>query len=372
MRIGVVGVAVIFAAQAVAGWAQSARENKAETVARWHFAGTKQLSEAKNIETLSQVLALPQSTALRNAGLNGFAQRVAQRFTRGNDTNLNNRVAGLIRPLLNDLVENENSFELTARGAQDADWALAVKLPGERVAEWSKNLNALAASSKMQVSSPDNAGSWTAHRDDYRLNFSPEKEWLVLEGGFGPNPGGKRGKNLLRRLGKDVLTAELNLPKIGAMWNAEWLQHGPRLDLTVTPRRGLLRSEMEIEYPENLNIKPERWKVPADLIHDPLIGFTALQGISDRLSHAERFREAGAQKAPNQVFLWSQGIAPFTVFAAADVGNPVTVISNVAHGYLPKVKQTNGRFVLATNRPAILWRGLPAVVPFLEAADNGR
>jgi hypothetical protein len=371
MRIGVVCVALLVGTSAVTGRGQSGGQ-KPETVARWHFAGSTALSANKDLPALQKVLALPASAELREVAANSFATAIAQRFTKSTDTNANNAVAALIRPLLPDLLQNESSFDLSARGAQDADWALAVKLPAARQADWNKNLTELAKAARMNVTPGENG--WKAERDNYRMSFSPSKDWLLLQGGFGaPDANSAKTRSTLtKRLGKDLLVAEVNFPKIAEMWSADRFKHAPRLTLAVAPRKRVLRSEMEIEYPQPLNIKTERWNPPTELIHDPLIGFTAIQGISEPLSRNSAFRQLGAEKTPNQAFLWSQSTMAFTVFAAADVGNPGTVVSNIVSTFLPRLKDAPGRINVLTNRPGIIWRDLPVAAPFIEAANNGR
>src|SRR5690349_6831867 len=157
MRIGLVCAALLVSA--FTGWGQSAKETKAETIARWHFAGTKQLSGKKELSVLREIIALPATRDLRDLALATFSAHVAQRFTRSADTNENSRVAALIKPLLPDVLENESRFELIARGVEDADWLLALQLPSERMAEWNKNLTDLAQAARMQVSNGKN-GAW--------------------------------------------------------------------------------------------------------------------------------------------------------------------------------------------------------------------
>ncbi|MGZ8940886.1 MAG: hypothetical protein ACXW32_16905, partial [Limisphaerales bacterium] len=127
--------------------------------------------------------------------------------------------------------------------------------------------------------------------------------------------------------------------------------------------------ELLLDYPQDLGIKPEKWNVPIDLIQEPLIGFTAIQGIQKKLASLERWRAFGAEQTPNQLFAWAQGISPFSVALAAEVKNPAQVVTNAARIF-EKAKLPAGDLVLATNRSALLWRGLPILVPFIEAAGS--
>jgi hypothetical protein len=103
------------------------------------------------------------------------------------------------------------------------------------------------------------------------------------------------------------------------------------------------------------------------LITEPLIGFTAIQGIEKRLEAAQKFKALGAQETPNQLFYWAQANSPFSIFLAADVKNPAQLISNVARA-LSGVKVPMGNLRQSTNQPALLWDGLPIYRPKLEQA----
>ena len=113
MRNGLVYLALLFAS--ANAFAQSGRETKAETLARWHFVGTKQLAAAKDLLSLREILALKESEDLRNAAMDGFALHVAGRFTRTNETNINAQV-GTSRPRI--AAETEAEARRRTRGAR--------------------------------------------------------------------------------------------------------------------------------------------------------------------------------------------------------------------------------------------------------------
>ena len=75
MRKGV--VIILLAAVTAATWAQSGKEAKSETLLRWHFVGTKHLASLKDLKTMNEVLALPETRALQEAAAQGLAGRAA-------------------------------------------------------------------------------------------------------------------------------------------------------------------------------------------------------------------------------------------------------------------------------------------------------
>lgn len=371
MSKGLVLVALLAVGFGRAG--EGAQKAKPETLIRWNFAGTKQLGEKKELAVLQQILALPESVELRDLGIAAMASNSASHFSGRNSTNINPAAANLIKALLPDLVQSESRLELVTRGTQDADWILAINLGGDRSALWSKNVAELAKLAGMQShGAPGSESSWSADRDNYRIALSRHKDWTILEGGFGTNATDrtsfKEVKNALgKRRGKEILQAEVNLPLLGAMWNAPTLAHGPKFTLNIAPRNQGLRTEGEIEYPHSLNITPEKWNVPTDIIREPLVAFTAMQGAKEILGKSQFFRNLGAERIPNQLYLWSLNYGPFSMFLAGDVGNPARVVTNIVTGVLPQIKHSpGGNIQVLTNRVAIVWRGLPIVVPFIE------
>ena len=359
---------VIFACAAVTGWAQK-QEAESETLLRWHFAGAKALSQNKELTTLQEVLRLPETLALRQAGEKRFATRFAARFNKEGETNANPQIVQQIQPLVADLFENENVFHLAARGGQDSDWSLAVKLDEGRSQLWSKNLAQLAAASGMQGANAE-AKSWSARKENYRLSFTREKDWIIVEGGFG-NADRSAAKEfrsgLSKRRGREVLSVEINSPLLAKIWGAEKLLDAPKLTLRAEPRGNGLRSELLVDYPEDLGIKPEKWNVPAGLIYEPLIGFTAIQGVAKKLDRIKSFASLGAQQTPNQLFMWTHSSSPFHFWLAGDVKNPEQVVDNAAREF-KDVKLPVGWIEKSTNRALVYWEGPPVVKPFLSAA----
>ena len=349
-------------------WAQSNKDAKPETLLRWSFIGTKQLAAEKNLTVFNEVRSLPETTALRDAAALNLARHAASRFTSGK-TNAHPHIAPLIQSLIPDLLQNESRFQMDSQGGQDADWMLALRLPDAASKEWSRSLVQLATSAEMKGAAADKS-EWVASRDRYKLSFSRSKDWTVIQGGYGGSDS-KSAKDfrasLGKRSGKAVLDAEVNTPLLGKIWGASNLAHYPKFSLKAEPRNDGFQSELILDYPQDLGIKPEKWNVPASLITEPLIGFTAVQGVQKKLDSLQFFRALGAKQTPNQLFLWSQGLAPFSVSFAAEVRNPAAVVTNL-HAFLENKPLPSGTLQRPTNVAALIWTGLPIATPFVELA----
>jgi hypothetical protein len=365
---------------ATTSWAQSQESAKSETLVRWSFAGTQALGANAELKTFNSIRALPEAVAMREAMATNLAHSAAARFlsrennnSSANAARAKDQIALLIQPLITDLVQHESRFQMDTQGAQDADWFLGVKLPADRAEKWGSALTQLASLSGMKGAEAGKQ-SWVANRDNYKVSFSRSKDWTVVQGGYGDSTS-KTAKNfrdsLEKRRGKSVLEAEVNGPLLGKIWSDPKLSHAPKLTLKAEPRKDSFQSELLLDYPQDLGIKPEKWNVPAEIIHDPLIGFTAIQGIAKKLASLDKFKALGAKQTPNQAFLWSQGISPFSVALAAEVKNTGEVITNAAR-VAKQFQVPTGNISLATNRTALLWLGLPIAVPYLQPAPEPR
>ena len=354
---------------ATTSWAQSSKEAKAETLLRWSFVGTKQLAEKKELKVFRTIRELPESAAWRDVAAANLAERAAKRYTKGANTNAVGQITDAIKPLIVDLFAAESRFQMDSAGGEHADWMLALKLDEKGHSAWGKSLMELTRHTGMQGAASDKT-SWVATRDKYKIAFSRRKGWTLVQGGFGAADSAAAKDfvaSLDKRAGKNVFDGLIDTPALAKIWSAPQLAHYPKFTLRAEPDGDGLQSELILEYPADLGIKTEKWNVPDKIINEPLIGFTAIQGVQKKLESFEKFKALGAEKTPNQIFFWSQGISPFSVAVAGEVKNPGQVVTNAAR-MVERMKVPVGNADLATNRTALLWTGLPVVVPYVQPA----
>ena len=303
--------------------AQQSGNSKPAPVIQWHYAGEKSLEGAANVATLRQLWALPESQAWRKEVFEMLGMQASRHFAKGKT---NQEIANLITPLFSDLATVETKFELRGSNTNDVDWALGLRLPKERAEEWNSNLRKLVASSPL--GEPQGSGSeWSAKssRDNYIVKLKQTGAWTLITGGYGGTEAEKAVTKGLSDKTADIrdhlLKAKLDLPGLKKIAAFKFLDHAPAIDLNVVPHGEGLRSEVGLRYPEDLQIKPEKWVVPTNTIRDPLIGFTAIQGVQAHLAKSKLIQSLQPAKVPNQLYLWSRSISPFGVYFAADVGD---------------------------------------------------
>jgi hypothetical protein len=355
--------------------AQQASNSKTTPLIEWHCVGEKGLDSVTNVATLRAVWALPEAKTWRAAAIDMFATQASRHFSQGKT---NQELAHLISPLLNDLVAAETKFDLRGSRSNDVSWALAVRIPQDRVDQWSSNLWKLAAAS--ELGEPKGKKSdWTGRnaRDNYAVKFAEDHGWAVITGGYGSLDAEKSFAKGLKpaKPSEYLLKAKADLPALKNVLGLKRLDHIPAIDLTVSPRGDGLRSEMALRSAEDLGIKVEKWNVPTNTIRDPMIGFTAVQGVQKRLQESKLVQSFQPEKVPNQVFIWSRSISPFGSYFAADVGNPNKIMETIQTTLLPKWMETisktsMGRLEYKTNQHSLAWLELPLLVPFLRPAPE--
>ena len=384
---GVVKRYVVLAAvgifSACANTAQKAPNTAGDPLVEWHFVGANQVREMSDL-TLAEIFSLPETLDLGRAALDKFSSNAVGRFASVAPGQARGMAGQVMKPFLIDLARVESSLHLK-RGKQGADWFLALKLPDDRYNFWSTNLAHLAAVAKLEKRESNKEG-WTASGEGYSLAFARGGEWTLLHGGTG-TPAERRAlfekeeKALGQRKKGQLLALKANLPALAEVFNEPKLAHAPAIDLVATERAPGIRSEMLLDYPTDLGIKPEKWNPPTDTIRDPiyggrpaLIGFTAIQGLQNHFQKSEALEKSGPEKVPNQLYIWSHHLSPFSLMWAADVGNPATVISNFTRRVLPGLAEGDtplvGNFQFNTNTSALTWSGLPVVVPYARPADG--
>jgi hypothetical protein len=139
-----------------------------------------------------------------------------------------------------------------------------------------------------------------------------------------------------------------------------------------------VRTRAEIEFPEPLKLELDPWIFPTNLIHDPLIGFTAIRGLRPCLKDFKPWNELQLGTPPNQAFFWAQSGAPWLHFVAlpsTEASNQVQKLAAFALNRLNPIFETNplklGEFEQAPASRHLGWHGMPLISPTLDCVMAG-
>lgn len=342
------GLGVVLAGSAARA-ASPAPDAAGEVLVRWQFAGTAALAANTNAAALRTVLGLPTTRTLLD--------QVHARLAAAPETRP-------LAPFLADLLASPSLVE--ARGeAWSPDWTFAVLLPPERAAVWTRDWPAAVQAWKRPAA-----------------RVAEARGWVVAGLGKAGLPGFEAVLQQIQRTGKPSTAAEpgawleveANLarlaPPLGLPPNVTW----PTARASWLGRGTQLRLNGRLQYPAPLELPLEPWRIPTNTIRDPLISFTAVQGVRPWLASQGLLAELGAP-APNQVFGWSQSLVPYLTQyawempeAGARLRTLPAKIEPALRSRLPWLDFGEVRFI--TNFSRLVWTGFPILVPFASPASD--
>lgn len=345
------------------------------TVLRLHLGGLRQLRADTNGRTFKEIWSLPASQQLRDETLAKLAVRLAAQLQGKGGRQAD--AAPLLRPLLGDLLEAEWVLEAAESKEGALESALAVRLDASRLRVWETNWSQLLAGwelrsgRRLETVSTWATNSWFALRSLTRWSADSSQTvptnalvTRLLEGQR-PVPAAESWLSVDADLGR--LMQWLGRPPRGEL---------PRLRLSVAGRREYLRSEGQLTFAKPLPIALEKWTIPVETIRDPLISFTALQGFREWSKRQPLLRELKLEEAPNQLFLWGLSQTAFQIQAAVPLSDAGRVFNHIAEKWLPQFNATLaehavGHVIRLTDRPELVWRDLPLLVPYLNTVREG-
>ena len=358
---------------------------KPEVLVRVHFAGAAHFNATTNAAALKTILALPESSNLLHQTLGKLAHAPFARFQAqlGDRTN---DCAELLRPLLDELTEAESFFELGARSNRPPEWALAVRVSAAQAEVWRTNLATTLSSftgiQPTNFATADTRG-WvlTKHDAPNTIALGLAGEWVVLGAGQDEL---LLQADLVQRIkteGRPIaaitnyLEALVDWPRLDGQppWLA--LLRLPKMELALDSKGENLQTKLAMTLPQPLVWNPEPWQFPTNTIREPVVSFSAIRGIGDRLRPFLSLLGLKPESVPNQLCTWSLAEIPFQTFAAAPVADVTNLMAQLC-ATLPPLFNTNtqgralGTWRTSTNQEAILWGDMPFFGGFLRAADE--
>jgi hypothetical protein len=331
---------IVFLTALAFAWGCAATAAQAATLS-WRFAGLKAVRENKDLVTWRDVTGLPEF-----AGFNSnLVQRVATSLAKplaqggGNETD----IAKALTPIAEDLIAYPTVYELTEQGASNT-WALAIQIPAERHELWKSSWTGASKSPKAAGTKLNREGNWTTLANTSTKAVLDKAKLATAD---------------VLQVSGDALLLKRIVPNLKPT----------KTELKVTTRGKGLRSEGKAQFAEDLPIALAPWQIPTNTIREPLVGFTAIQGVSNRLAKLNAFKK---HPAPSQLFIWNDRVSPFSAFVAFRVDNAKTFVQDFALS--PSLaewgKKITGNFEFDTNAYGFYLTGLPVVVPFLRPAHS--
>jgi hypothetical protein len=339
-----------------------------------HWTGAAALSARPEGPTnLQRTLALPATIELRNA-LFGKLSRT-ELWNKGLPPDAGN-ASGLLRPLLEDLWNNESILELRGESARP-DVIVGVQGDPKRAELWSTNLWRVAHTWKLGTPVATSSNAWSAKATGSpaaaALHYATSGKWILAAlSHSGKNPLEAMTKSdAISGLESALVDFRADGPRLNECWPVLAKYPLPPVEMKVTARGQLLRTEGKLMYSERLPIKLESWRMPTNLIFEPLISFTCVRGIAPLWNQSKGFSKLRLQDPPNQFTMWGLGTVHVQTFFTVPMPNATNAVKELAPR-LPELVyayfSTNApaNFIWISNRAEWIWGGLPMIVPHLH------
>jgi hypothetical protein len=366
------------------------------SLVQYHFSGMDQIASDTNAQSIHALSELPSTRQMREQVLGKLSAAPQQLFA-GRIAPQASPAAPLFTPLWEDLLRNESYGELHGNARESLEWVLAVRLNDDRACLWSSNLSkvimqwGLGTPAAIKIAG---ASGWVAggagNGNERSFQCVRANSWLVIGAGSHEL---RATKELLERLDKQdklafpgegaCLTIQSDLAGLSHWWTVPMLRQFngadlPLLDLSSSFNAGNLFTTGTLTFAHARKLELQPWQIPIDLLRDPLISFTAVQGVHSWLKDLDWIKTLHIDTPPNQAFSWAQEFMPFMTFVAApmnNASNAIPVISRNLPTLIDQYAGTNrsGTLRYFTNRNQVVWSGLPAVAPFVTAVNvSGR
>lgn len=374
-----------------------------EPVATVHWLGMKRLATERNAAGFLKKWRLPETDALVAQTLDKLA--LAPWLLSGTNrpteiTNYSellgkNRSASLLRPLLNDLVQEEWRLEIRGANGQPGNLALAIRVKPERAGLWETNLALVvesltagrraaarptAASDGWQIQPADSSSNlWPLFRH-VQLTRSPV--WTIIGLAAGPNAAFADLSAQVQNDQTPVPNPTTNdwiqttfdpggLSKALA-WSWNLPQEWPRIRLAINGDGENVLTRGKLNFAKPLAFRIEPWNIPTNLIHEPVQSFTAVQGLKPWLSSLPFWQDLKAGPPPNQLFCWAQSGSPFLGYSAAPLSDASGAMSKLGPAIMQRFNPllaTNrmGKWERAPDSDGVLWNRVPIIFPFIRS-----
>jgi hypothetical protein len=144
-----------------------------------------------------------------------------------------------------------------------------------------------------------------------------------------------------------------------------------RTTLDITPRAGSLYMSCKVNYQEPLQWTFQPWRVPTNLVKEPLTSFVAGQNVEAFLKPDETLASFNTEPFRGQFYFWSMGEMPLESYIAWPEENPREALKNLSSpalsGLNPKLKALDDtELVWHGDLSQLIWTKLNLASPHLE------
>jgi hypothetical protein len=371
------GVALFSALCPAASGQPAADLNVAAT---WHFAGAAQLANNTNFDNVRKILTLAPSLEFQNLSLERFSGWLAKSLFQAT----NDQPAAALRPLLDDLLSAETMSALGGTPDGPLNFIVALRLNDQRAQAWQAALPKVIGTPGQSFKAQDFTGWQWKLAGGQPFWIVRAKEWFLA--GAGEDLAGLQTQYLQQisqtgrpgpALNQSWLEADLDWPRL-----THWCPDLPgilkpaRTRITFTAPDHSILMKAQVVYPQPIPWKFDPWRIPTNLIHDPLISFTVGQDIAAYMNPGEPLSKLTDNPLTGQFFVWALGemvLQTYGAWPVADATNSLQRLGTEAPAaFNPALKELGaGEMRWQPERGTLLWGNLSAILsPALQVAPE--
>ena len=362
-------------------------------VLRLHWLGKKRLSAEANATNFISVWNMPESVHLETQTLDKLATAPWRLIKSA--TPLSNAPVALLRPLLDDLVQEESYLEIISATNQPTEAVFAIKLPADRAALWQTNLplvlrslSAQTQDAKPQMPNP-HAFNISLETLGLRLDLTRSGDWtlLTVSDQASRTTPGALAKKILSRItatGSPYERAATNY-WISGMANLSWMSQALRLqhlsnadlpvcDFSATGDGMNVRTKAGFQFQKALAVNFNSWNTPTNMISDQLVSFTAIRLAEGGVVKNIAAHYLGGCFDQNQVFVWALRSLPMATYVAVPTSPESAcfdVLSKVLAGDVNHWISSNavGSFTPNESGKMMSWQGAPFMTAYVQSFE---
>jgi hypothetical protein len=358
------------------------------TIVHIHWIGKRLLDLDFNAYTVSRIWTLPntkplQAQATEKLAVNLWPLLLAK-------PPVHPIPPAVLGPMLDDLIMEESFLEVRLlTNSSSFEACFAVHLSEQRVGIWRTNL--AVAARLVTGGNPSTDGAilgWTIQSTNNgpALRFSRAGDWILVAAGPKYNSLLREAADRISQSGAPFpclttncwLDADIDCPHAVQAFSLPWKMPAglSRIKLHVSGDGAHTLSDAVLTFSNALPDRLDSWRVPKNVIHGPLLGFTSVRGIAPWLDKWKNWGDWQIGAPPNQLFFWTLPGTAYQTYIAAPVPDARHQMSLITDRLLQK-----GNPWLAANRfmgfsappdfDGVVWGNLSSLHPFLKSVGSG-
>jgi hypothetical protein len=345
-------IVALFFARSIAGAATNDMFTgmDGDLIARIHFAGTTRITSDPTAKKLNEFADMPETMVLRRRTLDKLSTAPFRLYPFNPAKGDTNEFSMLLRPLLDDLLQEESYVEVRGPGERIPEVMIAVHLNSSRAKAWRDNLSrSVSEWTGVQTKSINGDGysGWELRKQEAPdvVRYLHAGDWVLFGWGHGDLRSQAGMLQRIKAQKRPVADFKDAWLEASVDWPALMQHHPftlpevfpatlPKMYLNVATRKDFIRPELVMEFPQPLNLKLDPWNIPTNVIRKPLVSFTAVRGIAPWLSQLEIVKKTQPPSVPNQMTFWSMG----RVVYENNVMAPMPGASNYLEQIAPRLK----------------------------------